>query len=439
MEATAKQIISILQRAGHVAYLAGGCVRDSLTGIEPKDYDIATSAVPAQVLELFPNGKSVGAHFGVILVKRGEFSFEIATFRTDGSYTDGRRPESVEYSTPEEDAQRRDFTINGLFLDPLSGEIIDFVGGCADIEARQLRAIGNPEERLREDYLRLLRAIRFAARFEFEIEPATWKAITQHAADIRTISAERIRDELSRILVHPTRVRGFDLLVESGLMAQLIPEILELRGCEQPPQFHPEGDVFVHTRLMLSLLPDYPSLPLVLAVLLHDIGKPATYSCDESEQRIRFNGHDKVGAEMTEGILRRLKFPNATIDATTEMVARHMAFMNVRQMRTSKLKRFMNGEHFADELELHRVDCLGSWGGLDNYEFLVAKAEEFASAPLVPPPLVTGRDLIDRGRRPGPEFRAILTEIQNLQLEGELVDRAQALAWLDERLSQASG
>lgn len=436
MQASAQEVVSILQQAGHIAYLAGGCVRDSLLGFEPKDFDIATSATPPQVVSLFPGGRSVGAHFGVILVKRGKFTFEIATFRTDGSYTDGRRPESVEFSTPEQDAERRDFTINGLFLDPISNEIIDFVGGRADIEARLVRAIGDPNERLREDYLRLLRAIRFAARFDYEIEPNTWQAIDQHAADILTISAERIREEFSRILIHPTRLRGFDLLVESGLMAQIMPEILALRGCEQPPQFHPEGDVFVHTRLMLSLLPEQASLPLVLAVLLHDIGKPATFSFDEEAGRIRFNGHDKVGAEMSEKILRRLKFSNAIVSATTEMVSRHMAFMNVQQMRTSKLKRFMNGEHFDDELELHRVDCLGSWGGLDNYEFLQSKAEEFASAPLVPPPLITGRDLIERGQQPGPRFREILTEAQNLQLEGTIDDREAALVWLDGRLGE---
>ncbi|MGI9239600.1 MAG: HD domain-containing protein, partial [Verrucomicrobiales bacterium] len=230
--------------------------------------------------------------------------------------------------------------------------------------------------------------------------------------------------------------RGFDLLGESGRRGQSIPEILGLRGCEQPPQLHPEGDVFVHTRLMLSLLPEQASLELVLAVLLHDIGKPATYSFDEAAQRIRFNGHDKVGAEMTENILRRLKYPNATIAATTQMVSRHMAFMNVQEMRTSKLKRFMNGKNFGDELELHRVDCLGSWGGLDNYEFLQRKAEEFASAPLVPPPLITGQDLIERAQKPGPLFRELLTEAQNLQLEGTLSEREEALQWLDERLSQ---
>ena len=433
--ATATEIISNLQQAGHVAYLAGGCVRDELLGIEPKDFDIATSALPEQVLELYPEGKTVGAHFGIIIVKHHGHLVEVATFRTDGSYLDGRRPQSVEFSTPEEDAQRRDFTINGLFKDPVAGEIIDFVGGREDMEARQIRAIGDPDARLREDYLRLLRAIRFAARLDYQIAAETWSAITAHASDLKTISAERIRDEFSRIITQPSRVRGFDLLVESGLMGQIIPEILELKGCEQPPQFHPEGDVFVHTRLMLSLLPERVSLPLALAVLLHDIGKPATYSFDEEAQRIRFNGHDKVGSQMAEAILRRLKFPNAVVDAVVEMVARHMAFMNVQKMRTAKLKRFMNGKNFEDEMELHRVDCLGSWGGLDNYDFLRAKEDEFASEPLVPPPLLTGRDLIARNQKPGPEFSEILTEAQTLQLEGNLTSRDAALEWLDRRLA----
>jgi putative nucleotidyltransferase with HDIG domain len=435
VQTAATKIVTILQEAGHTAYFAGGCVRDQLLGIEAKDYDIATSAIPSQVLELFPKGKTVGAHFGVIIVNRRGHMFEIATFRTDGSYSDGRRPESVEFSTPEEDAQRRDFTINGLFFDPITDKLIDFVGGEADIEARQLRAIGDARSRLREDYLRLLRAIRFAARLDYEIGETTWCAIRENAPQIKTISAERIRDEFSQIITHQSRVRGFDLLVESGLMEQIMPEILDLKGCEQPPQFHPEGDVFVHTRLMLSLLPDEVSLPLALSVLLHDIGKPATYSFDTADQRIRFNGHDKVGAEMAEDILRRMKFPNLTIEAAAEIVSRHMAFMNVQKMRKSKLKRFMNGDHFKDEMELHRVDCLGSWGGLDNYDFLKAKAEEFASEPLVPPPFINGKDLIARGQRPGPRFQEILTEAQNLQLEGELQNRDEALSWLDALLA----
>ena len=435
MQKAAINIVSKLQQAGHTAYFAGGCVRDQLLGIEPKDFDIATSAIPSQVLELFPKGKTIGAHFGVILVTHQEHAFEIATFRTDGSYTDGRHPESVEFSSPEEDSQRRDFTINGLFFDPIAETLIDFVGGEKDIAAKQLHAIGDPAKRLQEDFLRLLRAVRFAARLDYEIGAETWNAMQANAAEINTISPERIRDEFSRIMVHPSRVRGFDLLVESGLMVQIIPEILDLQGCEQPPQFHPEGDVFIHTRLMLSLLPEEVSLPLVLAVLLHDIGKPATYTYDEEDQRIRFNGHDKVGADMTEIILRRLKYPNATIEAAAEMVSRHMGFMNVQKMRKSKLKRFMNGDYFQDEMELHRVDCLGSWGGLDNYDFLKAKAEEFASEPLVPPPLITGKDLIERGQQPGPQFREILTEAQTLQLEGTLKNREQALEWLDGKLS----
>ena len=434
MRDTAVDIVNTLQGAGFTAYFAGGCVRDQLLGVEPKDYDVATDATPAQVLELFPYGKSVGAHFGVVVVHREGHMFEIATFRTDGSYSDGRRPETVEFSTPEEDAQRRDFTINGIFYDPVTHEVIDHVGGRADIEAQHLRAIGDPNARLAEDYLRLLRAVRFAARLGYEIEPNTWSAVCNHAPDIKTISEERIQMEFSRILTHPNRLAGFDLLVESGLMAQILPEIIDLQGCEQPPQFHPEGDVFIHTRLMLSLLPEEVSLELVLAVLLHDIAKPATYSYDEAAERIRFNGHDKLGAEMAEDILRRMKFSNATIDAVVEMVGRHMAFMNVQEMRTAKLKRFMNGEYFEDEMELHRVDCLGSWGGLDNYDFLKAKAEEFASAPLVPEPLLNGRDLIERGQKPGPAFRDILTDAQTLQLEGSLKNREEALAWLDAHL-----
>ena len=439
MNTAAKEIVSTLQTAGYTAYFAGGCVRDQLLGIEPKDYDIATSATPDQVLQIYPKGKTVGAHFGVVLVYLHDHPFEIATFRTDGSYEDGRRPESVEFSTPEEDARRRDFTINGLFFDPVTEELIDHVGGRADFEARVIRAIGDPDARLREDYLRLLRAIRFAARLDYEIAPETWSAITSHAPDLKTISAERIRDEFDRILLHPSRLRGFDLLVESGLMRQIAPEILELRGCEQPPEFHPEGDVFDHTRLMLGLLPEQVSLPLALSVLFHDIAKPATAKYDDGAGRFRFNGHDKLGAEMTEDILRRLKYSNHTIHATATMVSRHMAFIDVKQMRTAKLKRFMSGEHFQDELELHRVDCLSSHGSLENYEFLKEKEASFAAAPLIPPPLVTGDDLKERNLRPGPRFREILTEIQTQQLEGTLATRQQALAWLDQHLAGAVG
>lgn len=436
MREPALKIVLSLQEAGHVAYFAGGCVRDHLRGVEPGDYDIATSATPEDVLKLFPRSDSIGAHFGVILVKRGGHSFEIATFREDGPYSDGRRPDEVRYSTPEKDARRRDFTVNGMFYDPVADSLIDFVGGRQDLRDEILRAIGVPSERFEEDYLRMLRAIRFAAVLGFEIEPITWQAIRDHADSLRRIAPERIREELDKIWRHPNRLRGFDLLVESGLMEVIFPEILQLRGCEQPPQWHPEGDVFVHTRLMLSLLPDEASLPLVLSVLFHDIGKPATFSYDPSEDRIRFNGHDKLGAEMTEGILRRLRYSNAVIDTTVSAVANHMRFKDVQGMRTSTLKRFMDRPSFSDELELHRVDCLGSNGQLGNVEFLERKQAEFASEPLVPRPFLSGRDLIERGWRPGPRFKEVLQSAQDLQLEGELRNREESLAWLDHHLSK---
>lgn len=430
MRTTAISIVERLQEAGHTAYFAGGCVRDQLRGVEPKDYDVATSARPEEVEALFRDSRAVGAHFGVILVHENGFDFEIATFRSDGSYLDGRRPESVTFSSPEEDAQRRDFTINGLFHDPIAGETIDFVHGNADLEAKVIRAIGNPAARFEEDHLRLLRAVRFAARFDFEIDAKTWTAMQDNATQIKNISPERIRDEFSQIFVHPSRVRGFDLLVESGLMAEVVPEILDLQGCEQPPQFHPEGDVFVHTRLMLSLLPETVSLPLALSVLFHDIGKPATFAYDEEADRIRFNGHEKVGADMTKGVLRRMKYSNAEIDATVEMVANHMVFKDVQQMRTSRLKRFMARDTFEDEMELHRVDCLGSWGGLDNYDFLKTIAEEFANEPLIPPPLITGKDLLDLGWSSGPKMGEALKAVQTQQLEGALTSREEALGWV---------
>jgi len=435
MSEAAEAIVRRLTDAGHEALFAGGCVRDMLLKQAPKDYDIATSAHPDEILKLFPGGNTVGAHFGVILVRHHGHSLEIATFRTDGDYRDGRRPENVIFATAPEDAQRRDFTINGMFLDPISDEIRDYVGGRADIDSGLIRAIGDPAQRFREDYLRLLRAIRFASRFEFEIEAGTWAAIQKEAANISHISPERIRDELDKIWTSPSerRVRGFDLLVDSGLMKAILPEILELQGCEQPPQWHPEGDVFVHTRIMLGLLPDDASLPLVLSVLFHDIAKPATYTYDAEEDRIRFNGHDKVGAEMTEGILRRLRYSNDVIEAAVGSVERHMQFKDVQKMRTSKLKRFMARSTFDDELELHRVDCSSSNGLLDNYEFLRKKAEEFAAEPLIPERLLDGRDLIEHGWSPGPQLGEILKEIQDLQLEGELSTREGALAWLEKR------
>lgn len=435
MKELATKIVRTLQEAGHEALFAGGCVRDMLRGVSPSDYDVATSARPDEIVALFPRSDMVGAHFGVVIVKEKGEHVEVATFRKDGEYRDGRRPESVVFSDARQDARRRDFTINGIFFDPVSGETLDFVGGKEDLSAGIIRAIGDPADRFREDYLRMLRAIRFSARFGFPIEEETGAAIKANAKRITAISPERIRGELDRIWTEPSRVVGFDLLVETGLMQEILPEIMQLRGCEQPPQWHPEGDVFVHTRLMLDLLPEDASLSLVLSVLLHDIGKPATFTYDPEEDRIRFNGHDKVGAEMAGEILRRLRYPNAITERVVEAVEGHMKFKDVRRMRTSTLKRFLAREGFADELELHRVDCLGSNGMLGNYEFVREKQEEFAAEPLVPPPLLSGRDLIERGLHPGPAFKEILAEVQDHQLEGRLKSRDEALAWLEAKLA----
>ncbi len=429
LESIARRLLTRLREAGFTAYFAGGCVRDRLLGFAPKDYDIASSARPEEVQALFPRTFAVGAHFGVVVVHEGGHDFEVATFRSDGAYVDGRRPEGVVFSSPQLDAERRDFTINGLFYDAISEEVIDFVAGRADLTARVLRAIGDPVARFREDRLRLLRAVRFAAVLGFEIEPETWQALLAHAGDIHEVSAERIREELVKIFLSPARVRGFDLLVASGLMEQVLPEITALRGCEQPPQFHPEGDVFIHTRAMLALLPEQVSVPLVFGVLFHDIGKPPTFAVDPTG-RIRFNGHEKVGAEMTARILERLRFSRADGDATISAVANHMAFKDVQEMRVAKLKRFMAREGFDDEMELHRVDCTSSNGMLANHAFLLAKGAEFAAAPLIPPPLITGHDLKMLGLAPGPHFKQILDAIFERQLEGTLTTREAALDWV---------
>ena len=423
----AEEVARRLTDAGHEALFAGGCVRDRLEGEEPKDYDIATSARPDEVLALFPGGDEVGAHFGVILVRESGHQFEIATFRTDGSYLDGRHPESVTFTTAREDARRRDFTVNGLFENPATGEVLDYVGGRSDLEARVVRAIGEPSKRFEEDSLRLLRAVRFAIRTDFELDPATWEAMCADAALLKRVSPERIRGEFDKIITHPARRRGLELLVESGLMEFVVPEFLALRGCQQPPEFHPEGDVYVHTLIALDLLPEEPSLELALSVMLHDIAKPPTLTVDEDTGRIRNNRHDRVGASMAEDILRRLRYSNQEIEDVSAMVANHMKFMHVQHMRTAKLKRFMARPTFHDEVELHRVDCTSSHGMLDNIEFLDSKAEEFAAEPLIPPPLVTGHDLIELGFDPGPRFSEILEYVQTEQLEGRLTDRDSAL------------
>ena len=423
-----------LSDAGYVAYFAGGCVRDALLGNEAKDFDIATSATPAEVLGVFPNADSIGAHFGVMLVKVDGVHFEVATFRTDGSYKDGRRPESVEYSCPEEDAKRRDFTVNGLYEDPQSGEVIDFVGGRGDLVAGVLRAIGSAEARFQEDALRLMRAVRFATTLGFEIEEETWEAICENAHLLEMISIERVQAEFSRIIVSPNRRRGLELLVDSGLIEYFLPEVLDLIGCEQPPQFHPEGDVYKHTCIMLEMLGgEEVELSLALSVLLHDIGKPVTYSYDEVDERIRFNGHESVGANMSEVILRRMKYSNDMIEDVRVMVANHMKFMHVKDMRVSKLKRFMSRDTFEHEMELHRVDCASSNGITENYDFVKEKRVEFANEPLIPEPLVKGKDLMAMGLKPGPKFKEILTAVQTEQLEGRLRESEAAIEWVRER------
>ncbi len=438
MQSSATTLAKTLISAGHTAFFAGGCVRDKLLGLSPKDYDIATSATPAEVLKLFPGSNQVGAHFGVIIVKHDGHHIEIATFRTDGSYGDGRRPDSVTFSTPEEDAHRRDFTINGLFEDPETGEVIDHVNGLPDLQARVLRAIGNPTDRFQEDALRLLRAVRFATTLGFPIEPVTLAAIKGNARLLEKISPERIRDEFSKTITSPNRRRGLELLTDTGLIARFLPEVLPMIGCEQPPQWHPEGDVYTHTCIMLEMLePDAP-LALCLATLLHDIAKPPTQTFDEEDGRIRFNGHDAMGAEMAETILSRLKYPNAIIRDAAHMVSRHMQFMNVQQMRKAKLKRFMSEPTFPQEMELHRVDCASSNGFTDNYIFLNEKAEEFANEPLIPPPLITGKDLIQRGLQPGPRFKEILEEIQTEQLENRLGTKEEAVGYLETLLGDSS-
>ncbi len=429
---TAIKIVRQLREVGHVAYFAGGCVRDMLRGVEPHDFDIATTATPEQIRNMFPRTVAVGAAFGVVLVLEGDQQFEVATFRNDEVYLDGRRPSGVRFGTPEEDAQRRDFTVNGIFFDPLVEEIIDFVGGRADIERRVIRTIGEPRHRFGEDKLRLLRCIRFATTLGYEIDPATFAAVQEMASQIGVVSAERIRDELTKILTRANPGRGLVLLEESGLLREMLPEVAAMKDVEQPPEFHPEGDVFEHVRLMLDAMPASPSVTLAWAVLLHDVGKPPTF--ERAPDRIRFNEHDKLGAEMTETILRRLRFSNEEIERVVLCVAEHMRFRHVQEMRTSKVKRILARPTFVDELELHRLDCIASHGSVENVEFLLKKVTEMPTEVMKPKPLVNGRDLLEIGFRPGKLVGTVLKEIEELQLEEQMESREAALAYARERL-----
>lgn len=435
MKQTAVEIVRRLRQAGHLAYFAGGCVRDMVRGLEPHDFDIATTATPEQVQALFPRTVPVGAAFGVVLVLEGGHQFEVATFRCDEGYVDGRHPSAVRYGTPQEDAQRRDFTINGMFYDPLEEKLLDWVGGRADIERRLVRCIGEPRQRFAEDKLRMLRCVRFASTLGYEIEPATFAALRQMASQIKVVSAERIRDELIKIFTRANPGRGLVLLEESGLLREILPEVAAMKGVQQPEAFHPEGDVFEHVKRMLDAMPPSPSLTLAFAVLLHDVGKPPTYRVSD---RIRFNDHDKVGAQMAEAILRRLRFSNEQIERIVLCVAEHMRFRYVQEMRPSKLKRILARPTFPDELELHRLDCVASHGGLENVEFLRKKAAETSPEAVKPKPLVTGEDLLGIGFQSGPLLGQVLREIEELQLDDRLRSREEALAYARQRL-RASG
>lgn len=424
-EELAKYIIRVLRDHQHKAYLVGGCVRDRLLHLAPKDYDVNTDASPDQLCTYFPQAQTVGAHFGVVLVhnEHGD-QVEVATFRSEGEYTDGRRPGQVRFETdPALDAERRDFTINGLMEDPFSGEILDYVQGRPDLAEGIVRAIGNPIKRFEEDHLRMLRAVRFAARFGFSIALETLDAIKQLAPSIAKISAERIRDELIRIMTEGGARRGLELLDESGLLQQILPEVKAFQGVPQPPEFHPEGDVWTHVLLMLDSL-QAPSTTLAFAVLLHDVGKPPTFRVAD---RIRFDGHAEVGAEMTRAILNRLKFSNEAVEQITSLVANHMKFKDVQQMRTSTLKRFLRLPDFEEHLQLHRLDCLASNGRTDAYRFVREKQKEFSQEELRPVRLLNGNDLIRAGYTPGPLFARALEGIETAQLEGEIHTAEEAM------------
>jgi poly(A) polymerase len=435
----AESIVDRLRSEGYDAYFAGGCVRDLLLGREPEDFDVATSALPETVLGMFPRTFAVGAHFGVILVADeidGEqIVTEVATFRSDGAYTDGRRPESVRFSeSAKEDVVRRDFTINGMLLDPqllresgdLSEALLDYVGGRADLGARLVRAIGDPDRRFDEDKLRMLRAVRFAARFGFEIEAASADAIQKSAGHIAQVSHERVSDELTRMLTEGRARRAFELLDRTGLLQEVLPEIARLQGVAQPPEYHPEGDVWVHTLMLLEQLPAGVSPTLAWGALLHDVGKPATFQ--RGPGRIRFNGHVEVGVRIAQDIARRLHFSNEETAQIVALVENHMRFGDVEKMKASTLKRFFRLPAFSEHLALHRMDCVASHGGLELYEYAKQRFEATSVEEVRPELLITGRDLIEAGYRPGPRFKELLAQAEDAQLEGRISTKEEGLA-----------
>jgi poly(A) polymerase len=442
----AAEIVRTLREHGHQAYLAGGCVRDLVLNREPADYDVATDATPRQVMQIFPQTYAVGEQFGVVLVpdsggatsapangatapaRRGT-TVEVATFRSDVGYSDGRHPDEVRFTKdPQEDVQRRDFTINGMMLDPATNEVLDFVGGRDDLKTGIVRAIGDPERRFTEDKLRMLRAVRFAARFNYKIDPATMSAIQKLAPEIHQVSCERVREELTKMLTEGQARRSFELLDTTKLLPEVLPEIAAMKGVQQPPQYHPEGDVFVHTLLLLAKLPAGASKTLVWGALLHDVGKPATFRV--APDRIRFDGHVEVGVKMAAEILRRLRFSNHETDQILALVDNHMRFGAVQRMKQSTLKKFLRLPAFEEHLELHRIDCLSSHGQLDAYEYTREQMRSLPPEAIRPTPLITGRDLIEAGYEPGPRFKEVLTAVEDAQLEGRLTSREAALEYV---------
>ena len=419
----ALEIVRRLQARGFRALWAGGCVRDMLMGQVPRDYDIATNADLQQVIGIFPHAQVVGAHFGVVIVRLGDYHYEVARFRRDLGYSDGRHPDGVVFVDEEEDAKRRDFTINGMFYDPVADVVLDYVEGQADLQREVIRTIGDPHARFREDRLRMLRAIRFACRYHWPIEEKTREAIGKLSASIASISHERIRDEVVKILTEGGAPLGVRWLIDLGLMAVFMPEVVAMDGVPQPPQFHPEGDVLTHTLIMLGLMRD-PSVELAMGVLLHDVGKPPTF---QVRDRIRFHNHTKVGREMAEEICRRLRFSSEQTKHIAALVADHHKFMHVQEMRPSKLKRFLRTDRFEDHLELHRVDCLSCHGELDNYAFCKAALENLEPEQIRPDPLINGHDLIAMGKKPGPAFKEVLRAVEDAQLEGRVTQRDEAL------------
>jgi poly(A) polymerase len=442
LKQAATGIVRKLRERGLQAYLVGGCVRDLLLGRPPKDYDVATDATPWQVMEIFPETYAVGEQFGVVLVPVASIAsdvcaqsssksscVEVATFRSDIGYSDGRHPDEVRFSKdPREDVARRDFTINGMMLDPVSGEVLDFVGGREDLAAGLIRTIGDPERRFGEDKLRMLRAVRFASRFEYAIDPATFAAIKKLAEQIKVVSRERIREELTRMLTEGHGRRAFLLLDESRLLQHVLPEISVMKGVQQPPEFHPEGDVFVHTLLLLDYLPQPCPMTLAWGALLHDVGKPATFRV--APDRIRFDNHVEVGVKIAEQICRRLRFSNDETELILALVDNHMRFMDAMKMKQSTLKRFMRLPEFGEHMALHRADCLASHRNLTTYEWIREKQKETPPENMRPSPLVTGDDLIAEGHAPGPKFRDILNAVEDAQLEGRLPTRDAALEFV---------